>query len=417
MELLGTYSGEVIATNDPDKIGRIKVRVPHVYGPVEGNFGSIADADIPWALQAGLPSGHSNGAKGSGGISWLPVKGDHVWVRFLDGEPEKPVWEWGNQYTNDPTAFPLNTYAKQKAAATPSPQRTITAEAPNPDPIARAALTRYGHILEIIPTQVLLSTAGAYSITLVDKSPFIPGATGGGFAPVPDGYISLRTFLGNNIEMYDDQNLIWINSLDMFMANFAELSFNGAVHFHAASASWQVNSKVLAYMYAANYFGEDSLFSAIMGQNTMVSARNTLWLTANILIEMMSASVVQIGAKDNVSISSKSTTVGASSTLYLSAMTGMLSADAAQMSLYAISTMLLDADVSLTMTSLGAIDMGTTNLNMHAYATAQLTAPYISLQTSPTLAGSSYVMVQPAAINISCGGRILNINAGGFFFL
>ena len=97
--LLGfTYAGTVESNLDPLKLGRLKVRVPHVYGTTASGVGYIGVNDLPWALPAGMAAG---GSANSGGFSQLPEKGDHVWVRFLDGEPEKPVWEWGMQTMDD----------------------------------------------------------------------------------------------------------------------------------------------------------------------------------------------------------------------------------------------------------------------------------------------------------------------------
>src|SRR3546814_4627799 len=40
----------------------------------------------------------------------LPEPGDHVWVRFLDGQPEKPIWEWGMQTITDAKNLNLHHY-------------------------------------------------------------------------------------------------------------------------------------------------------------------------------------------------------------------------------------------------------------------------------------------------------------------
>ena len=88
MEYFATYAGYVEDNKDPDNIGRLKVRVPTVYGPADSQKNTISTADLPWALPAGLPAG---GSPDSGAIQWLPEPGDHVYVRFLDGEPEKPI--------------------------------------------------------------------------------------------------------------------------------------------------------------------------------------------------------------------------------------------------------------------------------------------------------------------------------------
>lgn len=409
MELLGTYTGTVIATNDPDKIGRVKVRVPLVYGPVEGQYGNIPDGDIPWALPAGLAAGHS---KQSGGISWLPVKGDHVWVRFLDGEPEKPVWEWGNQYLDDTKTFNLNTYGADKPGETAS-----TAEVGSYDgagePIKRAALTRYSHILEMVPTQVLLATSAAYSITLVDRT--MPPGGVGPLLP-PDGYISIRTLLGNNVELYDDQNLVWINSLDMFMANFIELSFNGSAHWHSASFAWQVSSQNTAYIYAKTYFGEDSLFSAIMGDNVMISSRNTLWLTANTLIEMMSSSVIQIGATDYLSMGSTNTLVSADNWVAIDG-AGLVTVDSQYTQVRADFELLLSSTLDIILTSHATISASAVDIALWADAETRIVSPAFQLQTNPDIfAPGSIISVVPDLIEINCAGRLLTITPAGFFF-
>lgn len=74
----GLYAGTVAAVDDPDKLGRIKVGVPSVFGAA----GAEADA---WARPC-FPSGHF----------FVPDVGDRVWVAFEHGDPSAPVWlgEW-----------------------------------------------------------------------------------------------------------------------------------------------------------------------------------------------------------------------------------------------------------------------------------------------------------------------------------
>lgn len=142
--LFGTYSGVIESTKDPEKRGRMKVRVPVVYGPAEG---SIPTSDLPWALPSGLPSG---GSSGSGGIDWLPEIGDQVWVRFLDGEPEKPVWEWALQNSKQAKDYPFRSYE----GSTPN---------------RHALLSRYGQSMEISEAGITLVTSKGYSIQLIDS--------------------------------------------------------------------------------------------------------------------------------------------------------------------------------------------------------------------------------------------------------
>jgi uncharacterized protein involved in type VI secretion and phage assembly len=78
----GKYRGLVEDRNDPDHLGRLKVKVPSVLG----------DAVTGWAWPA-APYG------GDGiGLFALPKKGDMVWVEFAEGELDQPLWtgcSWG----------------------------------------------------------------------------------------------------------------------------------------------------------------------------------------------------------------------------------------------------------------------------------------------------------------------------------
>jgi hypothetical protein len=169
MELLGTYCGVVENVKDPEKLGRVKVRVPHV-------FGFIGQNDIPWALPAGMPAGNS---AASGGFSHLPEVGDQVFVRFLDGEPEKPIWEWGNQTTQGAKALKLHQYQAQ--GKTVGPPR-------------RAAWTRYSHTLELNKDGIIVTTSQGYNLSLTD---------GDGVSD-PNGIITLSTPKGAMLEIDDD---------------------------------------------------------------------------------------------------------------------------------------------------------------------------------------------------------------------
>lgn len=148
----GIYSGLVVSTEDSLQLGRVKVRVPLVHG-FEGNpSGLVIDNDLPWALPMGLPAG---GSHDSGGISWIPVVGDQVWVQFLDGELEKPLWQWGNQNAKQAKVFtpPLHKYKKAAAAL-------------------RAALARFGHWIEFLPGGLDFWTAKNWHFTILDGSYF-----------------------------------------------------------------------------------------------------------------------------------------------------------------------------------------------------------------------------------------------------
>ncbi|MGW0591311.1 phage baseplate assembly protein V [Streptosporangium sp. NPDC002607] len=72
----GKYRGFVVDRSDPDRLGRLRVRVPSL----------LADALPGWAWPA-TPYG------GRGlGLFALPQTGDIVWVEFVEGDLAQPLW-------------------------------------------------------------------------------------------------------------------------------------------------------------------------------------------------------------------------------------------------------------------------------------------------------------------------------------
>jgi hypothetical protein len=201
----GTYAGVVEENRDPQFLGRLKVRVAHVYGKPGGYFGSLSTEAIPWALPAGLPHGQS---ATSGGFDWLPAIGDQVLIRFLDHEPEKPVWE-GFMQTQD-ADFTLHAY--DNISHYPK----------------RGALTRYGHTLEFNESGLLLTTEHGYRIMLTDSS-----------GTVPDGDITIETQDGQFLEFDDSVSTVtlkvnqdyYITVLEQMLADCGSIQLNAAQEF------------------------------------------------------------------------------------------------------------------------------------------------------------------------------------------
>lgn len=73
----GKYRGFVVDNNDPDQLGRVKVRVPSVLG----------DAVTGWALPC-LPFG----GLADQGLFTIPEVSAQVWVEFEEGELSHPIW-------------------------------------------------------------------------------------------------------------------------------------------------------------------------------------------------------------------------------------------------------------------------------------------------------------------------------------
>lgn len=75
----GMYRATVADNNDPEYLGRLKVKVPQIY------------SDVPekWVFPRGVIGGKK------GGQNWLPSVGDHIWITFENGNPKYPIWEYG----------------------------------------------------------------------------------------------------------------------------------------------------------------------------------------------------------------------------------------------------------------------------------------------------------------------------------
>jgi hypothetical protein len=196
MSLTGIYLGVVEKVGDPEKLGRIKVRVPTVYGIQGDQIGAVTVDNLPWALPMGLPAGGTNA---SGGLSMLPEVGDQVAVQFLDGEPEKPVWQWLMQTQDQAKTLKLHQYEDVGGTAGSA---------------ARAILTRNGHSLEIRPEKVTLTTAEGQQVLLQTSQ----SAAGGAAA--------LQTPKGQSVTANDLSQSIVIQALDAAIVSGKKVILN-----------------------------------------------------------------------------------------------------------------------------------------------------------------------------------------------
>jgi hypothetical protein len=215
MSLSFTYAGIVEVNQDPFKLGRLKVRVPHVYGAAATGIGYIGNNELPWALPAGMPAG---GSALSGGLSHLPERGDKVWVRFLDGEPEKPIWEWGMQSVDDAKALKLHSYALGTPVGSPN----------------RALWTRYSHAIELNEGSVICTTSQGYRIVLTDASE--PGAF--------DGNIQITTPKGNSCtfdDLDDTVKMLVVEDLYFNVGN-AVLGISDSYRWKTMTGDFEIDS-------------------------------------------------------------------------------------------------------------------------------------------------------------------------------
>lgn len=76
-----SYRGWVVDNVDPEGYGRVKVKVPQVYGTQTMNY---------WAWPKGVFSGPDYG------VQCTPPKGSMVYVEFEMGDAKKPIWSHGH---------------------------------------------------------------------------------------------------------------------------------------------------------------------------------------------------------------------------------------------------------------------------------------------------------------------------------
>jgi hypothetical protein len=90
----GNYRGKVVGNDDPDKKGRVQVRIYPLYSGTQ-------DVDLPWAVPA-MPL-FCGAASGQGALC-IPDIGSWVWCFFERGEYTQPVYfaEAGNGATGVP---------------------------------------------------------------------------------------------------------------------------------------------------------------------------------------------------------------------------------------------------------------------------------------------------------------------------
>jgi len=89
LEVMGryysSYRGYVMKNEDPEGLGRIKVKIPQI---------TKDQTHVKWAFPK-----HNFSGKGYG-MQVLPVLGDIVWVEFEHGDPQFPLWFHGH-FTRD----------------------------------------------------------------------------------------------------------------------------------------------------------------------------------------------------------------------------------------------------------------------------------------------------------------------------
>jgi len=130
----GKWPGTVVAPLDPEFRGRLLVQVPDVWGP---NVSS-------WALPC-LPYGGL-----SMGMYVVPAVGANVWVEFLHGNPDRPIWT--GFWFGSPATAPMT----PKLGTPGTPQLTVE------------SLLKHAIVISDTPIMPFLPTGG---ILLKSSSP------------------------------------------------------------------------------------------------------------------------------------------------------------------------------------------------------------------------------------------------------
>ena len=128
--VFGKYRGLVVDNADPQKLGRLKVRVPSLLGD---------QVVTGWATPCTPYGGADNQ-----GMLMIPDVGAGVWVEFEEGNLEHPIW--------------VGTFWSK-----PKPSGTTELPKPNGDDAAEAGEAQDP------PTRKVLKTAKGHTIQLEDK--------------------------------------------------------------------------------------------------------------------------------------------------------------------------------------------------------------------------------------------------------
>jgi uncharacterized protein involved in type VI secretion and phage assembly len=164
----GKYRGTVSAIDDPMREGRIKAKVPDVYG----------DEDSGWAT-ACMPVGGSKT-----GFFGVPKVGAGVWIEFEHGDPRHPVW----------TGCFRGSFAElpSEMLATLTPEKNLM------------LITQGGHklLLDDTPGQggITIETSGGQKITLKTTGVEIADGLGSKITLGPSG-ISIDNGKGAKVEL------------------------------------------------------------------------------------------------------------------------------------------------------------------------------------------------------------------------
>lgn len=92
----GIFRARVANNADPERLGRVQVRVPMLHGASEND--GISDSSLPWATGCFPSAGYNFGS------FIVPEIGEYVFVIFEDNDTSKPVY-LGSSYGKNSTTY------------------------------------------------------------------------------------------------------------------------------------------------------------------------------------------------------------------------------------------------------------------------------------------------------------------------
>lgn len=116
----GKYRGFVVDNADPERLGRLKLRVPSVCGP---------DVVTGWAMPC-VPYG----GDADQGFLFIPEVAAGVWVEFEEGDLEFPIW--------------VGTFWSKPGGESEAP-RPVESDAVQDPPTRKILKTKKGHTIEL----------------------------------------------------------------------------------------------------------------------------------------------------------------------------------------------------------------------------------------------------------------------------
>ena len=139
----GKYRAFVRDTQDPDRLGRLRLEIPAVLGAGQANWSAWASPCFPYG--------------GNPDCGWylLPEVGASVWAEFEMGDPQSPIWSGVWLAGTNPGEMPA------EAGANPTTCKVLKTAAGHTVLLEDAAGAQRLLLRDAAGQQVLLDVAGA----------------------------------------------------------------------------------------------------------------------------------------------------------------------------------------------------------------------------------------------------------------